>query len=110
MGENPGIKWPGETQGHEKPDFKFWQIVAPPPSRKEVMKWIEEQKKDTDTDVRGDPGELDQFSQVGLKHIMETIIILRVWCSLMARPRQINMGGSIPKNKSPVMSNRNCNP
>lgn len=111
MEENSGMKWPGETQGHVKPDFKFWQIVAPPPSRKEVMKWIEEQKRNTDIDVRGaDPGELDQFSQVGLKHVMETITILRAWCSLMARPRRINMGGSIPRSKSPVVSNRNYNP
>lgn len=99
-----------KAQGQVKPDFKFWQIVAPPPSRKEVVKWIEEQKN-TDIDVQhADPGELDQFSQVGLKHIMEIIIILRAWCSLMAPPRKINMGGSIPRNKSLVMSNRNYNP
>lgn len=107
MGKSSVLKRP---EGLRKPDFRFWQISAPPPNRKEAMKWLAEQKKDKDTGIqKADPGELDQFSQVCLKHLTKIIIILRAWCSSMARLRRINMGGSIPKNKSRVMSNMKYN-
>lgn len=105
------VRRPEELWGQVKPDFKFWQIAVPPPRRKEVVKWLEEQRKDKDMGVQNaDPGELDQFSQVGLKHTVEMIVILRVWYSLMVRLRRINMGGSILRNRSLVMSGRNYNP
>lgn len=65
-------------KGHEgpqaKPSFKFWQVAAPPPSRKEVVKWLKEQKKDKGKDhvQKTDPNGLDCFSQVGLNLVMFT--------------------------------------
>lgn len=109
MGKSSVLK---RAEGLRKPDFRFWQIVAPPPNRKEAMKWLAEQKVDRDTGIqKADPGELDQFSQVRLKDLTKISIILRAWwCSSMARPRRINMGGNIPRNKSLVMSNMRYNP
>lgn len=74
MGRNSNWK---QRKGLQKPDFKFWQVVAPPPSRKEAIKWLLEQKEDKDTGVQNaDPGELDQFSQVSLKYFTNITIIL----------------------------------
>lgn len=70
MEGNSSLKRPERPQEQVKPDFKFWQIVSPSPSRKEVVKWLEEQNRDRDmVPKKADPIELDQFSQVGLEHI-----------------------------------------
>lgn len=76
MGKSSVLK---RAEGLRKPDFRFWQIAAPPPNRKEAMKWLAEQKEDRDAGVqKADPGELDQFSQVCLQHLAKITIILRV--------------------------------
>lgn len=65
MGEKVGSKRSNELPNQATPSFKFWEIGARPPSRKEVIKWLEEQKnRDPDLARKLDPGELGQFSQV----------------------------------------------
>lgn len=36
--------------------------------------------------------------------------MLKTYCSLMAQLRSIDLGGSIPKNKNPTISNMNYSP
>lgn len=69
MGENSRSKQ-FEHQGQAKPGFRSWQIATPPPNRKEVEEWLGERKRKKNPDLicQADPGELDQFSQVGFKY------------------------------------------